>query len=432
MSLLDRLMAAYTPRRLRCLRGRVQLRHGERRFVLNPVTMDGLSLDRATAAALGRRPVVLPAGAGASTAELVRRGLLVDEAAPEREALLQGLRRPAWAAPCVDVVFLLEAGADVPAALQALRGLIRAARARGPVAMIKFRVCGRRGEALAEREGVLRSVRALARSEGLPVGVGLGTDVPAEVGAIDPKATDAVFVQCDLSEGGPRSGRPGECDWEAILELPRRGPAVATAIAARGLADLRRHGALLRRLARHPRADAVMWRVALAGMGSWGYALNSACLAAAATAALLRLRRELAHFGLRPAPIMWPYNLHFGCSLVLPEARFLFPDGSQHRCAAEAIPGRARAAPGRPRGGAAGFDPEARNAARLAAQLAGPCRGCWALGFCAARCPALPAPRKGDRDCLQCRRLVRYDLQTSLLTGQFTSAPSAGAPPCRT
>ncbi|MBI5477939.1 MAG: hypothetical protein HY906_03735, partial [Deltaproteobacteria bacterium] len=115
MSLLDRLMAEYAPRPLRGLRGRVQLRHGERRFVLNPVTMDGMSLDLATAAALGRRPVVLPAGAGASAAELVRRGLLVDEAAPDGEALLQGLRRPAWAAPCVDVVFLLEAGTDVPA-----------------------------------------------------------------------------------------------------------------------------------------------------------------------------------------------------------------------------------------------------------------------------------------------------------------------------
>jgi hypothetical protein len=330
--------------------------------------------------------------------------------------------------PWVDVLFLREAGADAPAALRALRRLIRSARARGPVKVIKFRMCGRSGEAPAEREGVLRSVRAMAREAGLPVAVALGTDVPAEVGAIDPTATDAVFVQCDLSAGGPRSGRPVERDWQAIRELAGRGPVVVASIAARGLADLRRHHALLRRLARDPLAGTVMWRVAPARMGPWGYALSSACIAdAGAVSVLLRLRRELALYGLRPAPIMWPLHLHSSCFLVLPGASVLFPDGSEHRCSAEAIRGRARAVTGRPRGAAAGFDPGACSAARLAEQVTGPCRRCWALGFCAARCPALPAPRPGSGVCLQLRRLVRYDLQSSLLTGQFSSAPTTGA-----
>jgi radical SAM protein with 4Fe4S-binding SPASM domain len=432
MSLLAKVMAMRAARPLRGRRGRVQLHQGERVFVLNPTTMAGVSLDRATAAALGRRPVVLPPGASASAAELQRLGLLVDDDAPDGEVLRAELRRPAWAVPWVDVLFLHETGADVPAALRALRGLIRSARARGPVKVIKFRVCGRRGEGLAERLDVLRSVRALCRREGLPAGVGLGTDVPAEVGAIDPSATDTVFVQCDLAEGGPASGRPTERDWQAIRELAGRGLLVVASITARGLADLRRHGALLRRLARHPLAGAVMWRVAPAGMGPWGYVLGSACIADPGTAVLLRLRRELARLGLRPAPILWPFNLHFGCFLALPGASVLFPDGSAHRCSAEAIRGRARAVTGRPRGAAAGFDPGARSAARLAEQLAGPCRECWALGFCAARCPALPALRPGSGECLQFRRLVRYDLQTSLLTGQFSSAPGKGAPPCPT
>jgi hypothetical protein len=433
IGLLDRVAAARGARPLRGLRGRVQLPHGERVFVLNPATMDGVALDRTTAAALGRRPVVLPAGARAAAAELHRCGLLVDDAARDGEAVLAGLRRPAWVIPWVDVLFLCAPGVDVPAALAALRRLVRSARARGPVRMIKFQVCGRRGEALAERLAALRSVRAIAREERLPVAVAMGTDVPAEVGAIDPRATDAVFVACDLSEGSPPSGRLDERAWEAIRALAGRGPAVVAAIAARGVADLRRHGALLRRLARDPLAGTVMWRVALAGMGPWGYVLGSACIADAATAAvLLRLRRELAHYGLRPAPIMWPLHLHFSCFMVLPGTRLLFPDGSEHRCSAEAIRGRARAVTGRPRGGAAGFDPGARSAARLEEQLAGPCRGCWALSFCAARCPALPAPRRGSGECVQFRRLVRYDLQSSLLTGQFSSAPSQGAPPCRT
>jgi len=238
-NLLDRVMAARSPRRLRGLRGRVQLQDGERVFVLNPTTMAGVSLERATAAALARRPVALPAGAGASEAELLRAGLLVDDAAPEGEALLAGLRRPAWAVPWVDLLFLCGAGADVPAVLRTVRRLVEDARARGPVKIIKLRVCGRRGETLAEQRDALRSVRALARAEGLPVAVAVGTDVPAEAAAIDPTATDAVFFQVDLSADGPRDGRLAERDWLAIRSLTGRSPVVVS-IAARGPGDLGR------------------------------------------------------------------------------------------------------------------------------------------------------------------------------------------------
>ncbi len=429
MTLFELARRAAASSALRGSRLRVHLAHGSDVFVLNPRTMGATVVDRATADALDRRPLALPPEAQPLLVRLRRLGLVVEETAREEEPLAAQLRRPTWATPGVDATLLCEPGMPPAPGVEAVRRLIDDTRRRGPVLMVKFRVCGRKGGVMDQRIEALSSIRDTARQHGLQIGVGFGTDRLAEVGEVEPAATDAFFVCWDLSKRGARAAEEASpAGWAEILDRVGRGAYVAASIAARNQADIDHHRESIVRLARDPRAKQIKWVVAPAPLGPWGYLLTTTCFTAPETMAwLLRLRRALGELGLRPRPVFNGLHVHSGCPMLAPGSWLVDSAGNQRRCAAAVARGRCHTWAGVARRTTARFEPAPNSAARLEQQLAGECRHCWALAFCARRCPGLPAPVPESEECQGFRRSVRYDLETSLLTGQLVPTdPPAG------
>ncbi len=377
---------------------------GDRRIVVNSITMRAAVVDAGLAGALAAGAAIPPS----PTALVLRRLGIVATARDDERQGLDALGLRSWAGPILDLFVIgpvTTLGRSLARQIALIVESITAARQARTIRTVKLRLCGA-SSALARRNAeVLSAVGAACRELGVElVSLLMGDDLQDALACGDGLA-DAYFFRWRPSS----AERDGEA-LEAIRGLLRRGKLVAVQIAVRDREALCAHQDWFRALAGDEplmRSPNVAWDVGLDDPGR-PFFLASVChrdpdrvreLAAA--------RGLLTELGVPLRPALSPFQFHPGCPLLLPDAHILLPTGRRVACNDDVGTSEP------------GFDPRPASRARVAEQLERACTRCSALPFCLARCPKLAAPVPDSPECLEVKHGARVELLRLLESGQL-------------